>query len=111
MTGLHEMAPRALFSRMTHGNAPLVLDVRSAAEFASGHVPGARNIPFWSVWRRARELGAGPDGEIVVYCGHGPRARIAAALLRKRGFRKVVLLAGHMTGWQREGLPIADDRG
>ena len=87
---------------------PLILDVRSAVEFNAGHVPGARHMPFWAVPFRANELGA-RDRTIVVYCGHGPRAQLAAGTLRARGFTNVRLLCHHMAGWRRAGLPI--DRG
>jgi len=83
--------------------APLVLDVRSAEEFATGHVPGARNVSFDQVASRLGELG--PPGDVVVYCERGPRASKAAAVLRGAGFT-VRHLAGDMSGWRAQGLPI-----
>ena len=89
------------------GAAPVVLDVRSRREFASGHIPGARHVPFWQAWFRA--IPRLRHGEpVVVYCGHGPRAALAASLLRLRGI-STVRLAGHMAGWRREGAP--EERG
>lgn len=84
----------------------IYLDVRSRREFDAGHVPGARHIPFWAVAVRAAALRIPRDTPIVVYCGHGPRARIAKAILRMLGFRRVSLLAGHMRRWKREGRPL-----
>ena len=84
----------------------IILDVRSRREFDSGHVPGARHLPFWAAFTRAPALSAGPDTPITVYCGHGPRAWIAKAALRARGFRHVCLLAGHMRAWKRAGKPL-----
>jgi len=95
-----------LLDRIASSAPPVVLDVRSAAEFAEGHVPGAKNIPFWAVPWRAAELGARPDDPIVVYCGHGPRAGLAIAALRARGFTRVASLAGHMASWRAAGLPV-----
>jgi rhodanese-related sulfurtransferase len=83
---------------------PLVLDVRSGEEFASGHVPGAVNISYDQVEARLSELGA--PREVVVYCERGPRASKAAAVLRAAGFA-VKHLAGDMSGWRAQGLPIA----
>lgn len=80
----------------------ILMDVRSRREYASGHVPGARHLPFWAVLFRMRELHAQPDTPIVVYCGHGPRAWMAKGLLRLGGFRHVSLLAGHMRRWKKE---------
>ena len=101
-----DMDPRELLERVATPTPPTILDVRSAAEFAEGHVPGAKNIPFWAVPWRARELGAGPDDSIVVYCGHGPRAQLAIAALRARGFTRVASLAGHMAEWREAGYPV-----
>ena len=68
------ISAEALLTRIESGAAPVILDVRSRAEFASGHVPGARHIPFWRISRRIGELSFPRDAELVVYCGHGPRA-------------------------------------
>jgi rhodanese-related sulfurtransferase len=86
---------------------PTVLDVRSAREYAGGHVPGAVHVPFWRVSRD--RVGAPSSAPVVVYCGHGPRAWWAAWRLRRIGFTNVSCLRGHMQAWRRAGL--AEDRG
>jgi rhodanese-related sulfurtransferase len=88
---------------LARSDAPLVLDVRSGEEFASGHVPGAVNVPYDQVAARIDELGA--PREVVVYCERGPRASKAAAVLSVAGFA-VKHLAGHMSGWREAGLPV-----
>jgi rhodanese-related sulfurtransferase len=50
------------------------------------------------------EVPGSADDPLVVYCGYGPRAWMAGAVLRRRGFRHVMYLAGHMHGWRRAGL-------
>jgi phage shock protein E len=100
------LAPDGLLTRIERGTAPRLVDVRSAAEFAAGHVPGAINIPYLEVPSRAGELRGPRDQEVVVYCGHGPRAWLAAAALRRLGFTRVIYLGGHWSGWQRARLPI-----
>jgi rhodanese-related sulfurtransferase len=82
--------------------APLVLDVRSADEYASGHVPGAKNITFDTVGARLDELGS--PGEIVVYCESGRRAAKAEAVLEEAGFH-VRHLTGDMKAWREAGHP------
>ena len=49
LDGADTVSPAALLDRIDRGDAPIVLDVRSAGEFAAGHVPGAMHIPFTSV--------------------------------------------------------------
>ena len=85
--------------------APLLLDVRTPDEFASGHVPGALNIPIDELPARTNEIAASREREVVVYCERGPRAARAAKLLESEGFSDVKLLSGHMSAWRDAGLP------
>lgn len=94
----------ALMDRIAAGTAPAILDVRSEREFKDGRVPGAINIPFTTVSRRIAAIRSAKDDEIVVYCGHGPRAFLAARALRKQGFERVVYLKGHFSKWRSAGL-------
>jgi rhodanese-related sulfurtransferase len=100
-----DIDPSALSRAIVAAAAPLILDVRSRAEYAAGHVPGAVNIPFWALPWRAGELRVPTESAIVVYCGHGPRAQLACLVLRRRGFVNVACLAGHMAEWRRAGYP------
>ena len=99
------MTPDALHAATRSGTAPAVLDVRTLAEYAAGHVRGAINIPFNEVGRRLGELAGLRERPLVVYCGHGPRAWIAGVVLRWNGFRHISCLRGHMAAWRRAGLP------
>lgn len=98
------ISAEALLTRIESGAAPVILDVRSRSEFARGHVPGARHIPFWRVSRRIGELSIPRDTELVVYCGHGPRAAIAGRALRRRGFTRITYLVGHFSKWRGAGF-------
>jgi rhodanese-related sulfurtransferase len=93
----------ALSARIAMGTAPAILDVRSEREFAEGHVPGAAHVPFWQVAKQIESIRARKDDELVVYCGHGPRAIVAGRILRKRGFTHVVYLDGHYSRWRSAG--------
>jgi NADPH-dependent 2,4-dienoyl-CoA reductase/sulfur reductase-like enzyme/rhodanese-related sulfurtransferase len=72
-----------------------LVDVRTAAEFAGGHIPGAVNVPLDELRDREPELPAGP---LLVYCAVGQRAHVAAALLAQRG-RDVANLDGGWRTW------------
>jgi rhodanese-related sulfurtransferase len=98
------ISARELLGRIDGGMAPVILDVRSRAEFASGHVPGARHIPFWGIARRIGELSVPANGELVVYCGHGPRALIAGRALKRNGFTRIAYLEGHFSKWRSAGF-------
>jgi rhodanese-related sulfurtransferase len=65
-----------------------VVDVRTAAEFDAGHVPGAINIPFDEMGRRAGEIGP-KETPVLLYCRSGRRSGVAAETLRGLGFEKL----------------------
>ena len=71
-----------------------LLDVRTPAEFAEGHVTGAVNIPVQELGARIDEV---PAGQVVVYCRSGGRSASAAAMLKSRGYD--VLDVGPMSAW------------
>lgn len=101
-----DLQPNELLSRLQHGEPVTVIDVRSRAEFAAGHVPGALHVPFHQMPWRAGELGDNRGSDVVLYCGLGPRALLAGAVLKWLGFAKVRYLQGHWTAWQEAGLPV-----
>ena len=84
------------------GTAPFLLDTRSRREYDAAHIPGAVNMPFWKLRFSHRRLAIDRDAEIVVYCGHGPRAVWAQRTLSKLGYSRVGLLAGHWQAWQQQ---------
>ncbi|SFR52619.1 NADPH-dependent 2,4-dienoyl-CoA reductase, sulfur reductase [Microbacterium azadirachtae] len=76
----------------------LILDVRSAAEFAAGHLPGALNIPHTELRDRLDEVRAAAAGRPVrVLCGSGVRSHIAHRLLTQSGFDSASLSGGMLT--------------
>ncbi len=77
-----------------------VVDVRTPGEFASGHVPGAVNIPFDELPRRAAEIGP-TSTPVVLYCRTGRRSGIASDALQKAGFSKLYDFKS-VTAWPGE---------
>jgi phage shock protein E len=81
----------------------VLVDVRSADEFASGHLAGAVNLPLGNLVHDSAALPK--DGVIVVYCRSGTRSAMAARQLRKAGFASVLDL-GSASRWpQRRVAP------
>lgn len=81
-----------------------VVDVRSANEWATGHIPGAIHIPLGYLTDRLSEISAGRP--VVLQCQTGSRSAIAASILERAGFANVINLAGGITAWVSAGLPI-----
>ncbi len=87
----------------------VLLDVRSPALFARGHVPGAINLPHGKIIES--KLSAWPaDTLFVTYCA-GPHCNGAArgALRLARLGRPVKIMAGGVTGWVDEGFELRAD--
>jgi hydroxyacylglutathione hydrolase len=93
-----ELAPRL--------NTVTVVDVRSATEWAAGHLPGAIHIPLGYLTDRAGEIP--PGNPIVLQCQSGGRSSIAASVLKRAGFDNVANLSGGITGWVAAGLPVEE---
>ncbi len=76
----------------------VLLDVRSRAEFAVGHLEGAINLPHDTVLGTEPVLADKKNADVVIYCRSGRRSAIAASVLRRNGFTKVHDL-GSMSNW------------
>ncbi len=86
-------------------NGLVVLDVRDADEFEEGHIPDSVHIPFGELPERSGELPR--DGTIAAVCSGGKRSGLAASLLQREGFERVLHVAdGGVGTWEREGRPI-----
>jgi rhodanese-related sulfurtransferase len=90
---------------MNRGKA-VVVDVRSAEEFANGHLRDAKNIPLADFGKRIGELDKSKGKSIVVVCQTGARADKAMGQLKAAGFEDVVGLEGGIAAWQAANLPV-----
>lgn len=79
------------------GKSGLILDVREEAEFAFGHIAGAKSIPMGELEVRLSELDK--EQEIYVICRTGNRSDLAAQKLAANGFTKVFNVLPGMTSW------------
>jgi rhodanese-related sulfurtransferase len=85
----------------------LVVDVRSPERFQTGHIAGARNVPFERLSDEAdKRLGQAKDRAILTYCDNGASGARAASLLKKLGFARVFNLRGGLDAWRRESYPL-----
>lgn len=91
----------------------LMLDVRSKAEFDSGHVIDARHVPQEEVAASAESLKKYREKVVVTCCESGMRSSAAARVLKAQGFTKIVNLRGGLAAWRGENLPLVktDARG
>lgn len=109
LRGGQQLAPAALTALVNREDA-LVVDVRAAADFEKGHIPGARHLPLAQVAPEHKLLASAKSRPLVLVCQRGQSADAAASRLRKAGFERVHVLAGGVDGWQQGGLPLAKGR-
>jgi rhodanese-related sulfurtransferase len=91
----------------------LLLDVRSKAEFDSGHVIDARHVPQEEIAASAETLKKYREKVVIACCESGMRSSAAARVLKAQGFTKVVNLRGGLAAWRGENLPLvkSDSKG
>ena len=103
---LADISQAQLLERIEKHQAPALIDVRTAEEYESGHIPGAINVPLQSFPRRLAELDAYRNRELVLYCEVGGRAARGESWLASQGFQQLRLLDGHMSAWRDGGYPV-----
>ena len=83
-----------------------ILFVDTSQDFARGHIPGANWVPRgWLEWQVSEHV-ASTDASVVVVCGDGRQALLAAATLRGMGYVNAAALDGGMGAWRQAGLPL-----
>lgn len=95
--GAHVSA--ADFSAAVDGEGVTVIDVRTPAEFADGHLPGAVNINVEGADFAAQVEALDPAGEYAVYCRSGNRSRVAIDWMADLGVASTVGLEGGIGAW------------
>jgi rhodanese-related sulfurtransferase len=85
---------------------PLILDVRTPAEYERGRIPGSVLIPLQQLQARWQEIAGHAQRPVLIYCATGNRSTVAAKILIDRGFRRVYNLRPGIAGWEREKLPV-----
>jgi len=84
----------------------VLLDVRSQAEFDSGHILDAKHVPQDQLSSSIETLKKYKDKVVIACCESGMRSGAAARLLQAQGFTKVVNLKGGLQAWRAENLPV-----
>ena len=99
-----KLSPTEYQSQFATSNTPyLLVDVRTADEFATGHIHGAVNIPLDTLETRLNEI---PQTQpVVLYCRSGNRSGKAAQLLSNAGYTNIYDLGG-TNAWTEQGLPL-----
>lgn len=83
-----------------------VIDVCEPAEYAAGHIVGAKSIPLGELEARLPGAVKNKATPLVMVCASGMRAGRAVAVARKLGYERAEALAGGMKSWRDANLPV-----
>jgi phage shock protein E len=96
--GAHVSA--SAFAPVVEQTGVVVVDVRTPAEFADGHLPGAVNINVEDPSFAAEIAALDAEGEYAVYCRSANRSRVAMDYMAQVGVTRTVGLEGGISAWQ-----------
>ena len=96
----------AEFSAKSQEAGVISLDVRTAGEFAEGHLVNALNINVESGNFEAEIANLDKNATYAVYCRSGRRSAVAVDLMKKAGFKNLYNLDGGVIDWSASGLPL-----
>ncbi len=92
--------------RLINDRDPIILDVRTAADFKKGHLLHAYSAPLTKLDEHLGPIGKDKAKPVLVYCALGSSAVSAAERLRKSGFAEVYPLRGGLNAWLGANLPV-----
>lgn len=84
----------------------VVIDVREADEFATGHIGGAKNVPLAQLEEKLPGLVKNKALPLILVCATGARAGRAVAVAKKLGYEQAQALGGGLKGWKDATLPL-----
>lgn len=85
---------------------PLIVDIRTKAEFDGGHLKDAKNIDFFADDFEAQLAKLDKNKPYILHCQSGGRSKRSLDQWKKLGFKKVYHLDGGFLGWKRAKLPV-----
>ena len=104
VAGVQKVGPEEFDAAIKQGAT--VIDVRTPAEFSSGHLEGAVNIDIASPDFAAQIAELDPKKTYAVYCRSGNRSGVATTQMQNDGFVSLYDLQGGIGAWQSAGFPV-----
>jgi rhodanese-related sulfurtransferase len=100
----HETNAKQLHSLLDREGKVLILDVRTAQEYARGHVPEAVNVPIDALGGKIKQMQVSKTTTIVTMCDRGGRSSRAAMELQKMGYHATSFC--RIDSWRKDGYKI-----
>jgi rhodanese-related sulfurtransferase len=96
----------ALAVQLINREKAVVVDVCDAAEFANGHVGGAKNIPLGELEGKLAAAVKNKTVPLILVCQSGVRSGKAVLIARKLGYERAQSLGGGLAAWKAANLPL-----
>lgn len=93
--------------RMANDRGARFVDARTPADYKTGHIIEAVNVPSSKLEERIKPLEKRKDDPLIVYCALGATAPAMVDRMRKMGFTEVYAMRGGIAAWQNAGLPLS----
>ena len=84
----------------------VVVDVCEPAEFAGGHVSGAKNVPLGDLEAKLPGVVKNKALPLILVCASGARSGRAVAIAKKLGYEQAQSLGGGLKAWKEANLPV-----
>lgn len=98
------------FEKLSQSKTNVILDVRTAKEFAAGHIPGAVNLDFNSPDFAEKAAKLDQSKVYLVHCASGNRSARACKKMTELGFTNLVDLPGGFRAWEKAGKPVKQQK-
>ena len=108
-----EISPKQLKKMLDDGEDVIILDVRENEQLSEGSIPyddfnkeNFKHVTRGNLEWKINKLIPDKNAFIVTYCRRGGRGALAAAVLRKMGYKHATTLKGGLKGWAKAGYPV-----
>lgn len=100
------LSPAMAIRLMNNHDDALIIDIRTAAEYKSGHIKGAKNAPLAEFSSSIESYSSYKNKPVLIYCNSGNTATRAIRLLKKAGFENINNLEGGINAWKEASMPL-----
>jgi len=102
-----QVSPSTAIRLMNNQDDALILDIRTAAEYKTGHIKGAKNLPLSDFSGGIDKFSDYKKKSVLIYCNTGSTATRAIKILKTSGFEFINNLEGGVAAWKEASMPLS----
>ena len=101
------VSPASAIRLINNHDDSLIIDIRAVAEYKSGHIKGAKNVPLNEFKSSVETYTDYKNKPVLIYCNSGNTAGRAIKLLKNAGYEKINNLEGGVAAWKEANMPLS----